>query len=105
MIAPEGPKSGLPEEADCTPRPRRVEVRKPAVLVTSDGIETPVMILDLSAAGFRIHTEDPPLIGEFVSLRVDRFGDFAAQIRWCLGSEAGGVFLEPCTDADSEPSA
>ena len=105
MIFPADPHGDLPEEAGCAPRPTRVDVRKPAVLVTSDGAETPVMILDLSASGFRIHSEESPLIGEFVSLRVDRFGDFAAQIRWCLGSEAGGIFLEPCTESQTDPTA
>jgi hypothetical protein len=34
-------------------------------------------------------------IGEHVFLRVDRYGDFPAQIRWSFAGEAGGVFLQP----------
>jgi hypothetical protein len=42
-----------------------------------------------------LSTEDTMPIGEHVFLRVARYGDFPAQIRWALGTEAGGVFLEP----------
>ena len=35
------------------------------------------------------------MIGECVQVRVDRYGDFPAQIRWALDHEAGGVFLTP----------
>jgi hypothetical protein len=61
----------------------------------SDGSEHSVTITDVSSGGFRLSTEDTMPIGEHVFLRVARYGDFPAQIRWALGTEAGGVFLEP----------
>jgi len=41
-----------------------------------------------------------PRIGEFVTIRDDRDVGFAAQVRWVLGNEAGGVFLEPVDRSD-----
>ena len=74
-------------------RAPRVDLRRPAVLVDSDGGEADVTILDISGAGFRISSEVPPRIGEYVTLKLGKSGDLAAQIRWSLGDEAGGVFL------------
>ena len=61
----------------------------------SDGSEHSVTITDVSSGGFRLATHDTVPIGEHVFLRVARYGDFPAQIRWSLGLEAGGVFLHP----------
>ncbi len=73
----------------------RVSVAHDATLVMSDGSEHSVTITDVSSGGFHLRTEETVPIGEHVFLRVARYGDFPAQIRWSLGSEAGGVFLEP----------
>lgn len=73
----------------------RVSVAHAATLVMSDGSEHSVTVTDVSSGGFRLKTEDTIPIGEHVRLRVPRYGDFPGQIRWALGSEAGGVFLEP----------
>jgi hypothetical protein len=64
-------------------------------MIDSDGVETPVIILDVSSGGFRLEVAESPKIGEFITLRVERFEDFPANIRWALGNEAGGVFLTP----------
>ena len=77
------------------PRRQRIEVSYDATLVTAQGAEHIVTITDVSAGGFRLHSDVTIPIGEHVFLRVDRYGDFPAQIRWALGSDAGGVFLEP----------
>ena len=74
-------------------RAPRVDVRRPAVLINSDGAAADVCILDISSGGFRLQTEEHPRIGEFVTLRVERGEELPAQIRWVLGGEAGGVFL------------
>ena len=74
---------------------RRVDLNRPAVLRNSDATETDVVILDVSGGGFRLRVEEALRVGEFVTLRVERDEEFAAQIRWVLGSEAGGVFLSP----------
>lgn len=73
----------------------RIKVAHDATLVLADGAESQVVITDVSSGGFRLKTEDTVPIGEHVFLRVPRYGDFPAQIRWSLGCEAGGVFLEP----------
>ncbi|MBA2466243.1 MAG: PilZ domain-containing protein [Sphingomonas sp.] len=76
-------------------RRQRIQVAHQAILVTGQGVEHPVSITDVSAGGFRLRTDITIPIGEHVFLRVDRYGDFPAQIRWALGTDAGGVFLEP----------
>lgn len=77
------------------PRRHRIEVAHDATLVLSDGSEQAVTITDVSSGGFRLETAEALPIGEHVFLRVPRYGDFPAQIRWSLGGDAGGVFLEP----------
>lgn len=76
-------------------RTPRVSVAHEATLVMSDGSEHAVTITDVSSGGFHLKTDDTIPIGSHVFLRVDRYGNFPAQIRWSLGSDAGGVFLEP----------
>ena len=76
-------------------RAARVSVSHEAVLVLADGSEHSVTITDVSSGGFHLRTPRTVPIGDHVFLRVDRYGDFPAQIRWALGNEAGGVFLEP----------
>jgi hypothetical protein len=80
---------------DFNARPPRVDVRRPAVLVDSEGHEASVIILDVSRGGFRLEVTEAPLVGELVTLRVERGEEFPAQIRWVLGNEVGGVFLDP----------
>ena len=76
-------------------RSARVQTSLAAVLVDSDGGELPVKVIDLSSGGFRLRTTEPLIAGEEVRLRVERYGDFPAQIQWVEGHEAGGRFLEP----------
>jgi hypothetical protein len=76
-------------------RSPRISVAHDATLVMADGTEHSVIITDVSSGGFHLATEDTVPIGSRVFLRVARYGDFPAQIRWALGLEAGGVFLEP----------
>ena len=76
-------------------RRQRIAVSHAAKLVTAQGTEHSVTITDVSAGGFRLRSDVTMPIGEHVFLRVDRYGDFPAQIRWALGTDAGGVFLEP----------
>jgi hypothetical protein len=76
-------------------RPPRVAALHQAILIDSDGGELPVTITEISAGGFRLRADEMLRIGEKVQLRVEKYGDFAAQIRWALGYEAGGAFLEP----------
>lgn len=54
-----------------------------------------VTVTDISGGGFRVQHDDLLRIGEYVALRIEGYGEFPAQIRWALGDEAGGMFLEP----------
>jgi hypothetical protein len=74
-------------------RAPRVDLRRPAILIYSDGNHSEVTILDVSSGGFRLEVTESPRIAEFVTLRVEHGIDFPAQIRWALGDQAGGVFL------------
>jgi hypothetical protein len=76
-------------------RAPRVDVRRTVVLINSDGMESAATILDVSSGGFRLEVTETPRIGEHVSLRVEHGEQFPAQIRWALGTEAGGIFLAP----------
>ena len=84
--------SRIPGHVARTPR---VSVAHDATLVMPDGSEHSVIITDVSSGGFKLSTDITIPIGEHVFLRVERYGDFPAQIRWALGTEAGGVFLTP----------
>jgi len=79
-------------------RAPRIDVRKAATVINSDGVEVGATLLDVSGSGFRLHVLEKLNIGEFVSLRVDD-ELVPAQIRWVLGDEAGGAFLGPVDTA------
>jgi hypothetical protein len=76
-------------------RAPRVDLRRPATLISSDGARVEVIILDVSSGGFRLEVSEHLRIGERVTLRGEHGEEFPAQIRWALGEEAGGVFLAP----------
>lgn len=78
---------------DFKKRAPRTGLRRPAVLIGSGGASMSVIILDISSGGFKIEITEPPRIGEFVTIRTAGEDEIPAQIRWVLGSEAGGVFL------------
>jgi hypothetical protein len=78
---------------DFNKRAPRIDLRRSAVLINSDGGEAGVVILDVSSGGFRLKVEETPRIGELITLRVDKSEEYPGQIRWVLGDEAGGVFL------------
>lgn len=82
-------------DRDHIKRAPRIQGCHEATLVDVLGRTYPVTVIDISSGGFRLEGEETFKIGEYVALRVPKFGDFPAQIRWALGREAGGVFLEP----------
>ena len=73
----------------------RVDTNIDATVVGSDGLETPVVVTNVSRGGFRLKTKSPLRIGERVTLQIEGNGYFRAQIRWALGPDAGGVFIDP----------
>ena len=68
------------------------------MLIYSDGKVSDVTILDISRSGFRIEVAESPRVGELVTLRVEHDHAFPAQMRWALGSQAGGIFLPAAGD-------
>ena len=87
-------------------RAPRIDLRRPAVLINSDGVAIDAIILDVSSGGFRLQVSESPRIGEHVRLKVDRGDEYPAQIRWALGDEAGGVFLSQVNYDDwTEPGS
>lgn len=74
-------------------RARRIETELPAVLIDSGGTEIAVVILDLSADGFRLRCSERLESGERVRIRSGRGEDQLADLRWVEGDEAGGVFV------------
>jgi hypothetical protein len=84
-----------PRDRSWIKRAPRIDGRHEATLVDSQGRLYPVTVLDISSAGFKLQSEETFRIGEYVGLRVERYGEYSAQVRWALGNEAGGVFLDP----------
>jgi hypothetical protein len=85
----------MTREPGHVPRQQRIAVNQEALLVRADGSTSKVTVTDVSSGGFRLAVTVCPTIGEHVFLRVERYGDFPAQIRWAIGGAAGGVFLVP----------
>ena len=79
----------------------RVDLRRPATLINSDGDACEAVLVDISKTGVRLIAEDALKIGEAVTLRVDGVEEWRVRICWCLGSEAGGILLDP---RDERPS-
>ncbi len=76
-------------------RAPRIDGRHSAVLVTADGNIISATVTNVSGRGFCVNSNELLRVGEYVALRIKGYGDFPGQIRWALGAEAGGVFLEP----------
>ena len=81
-------------------RPTRIDVNIHAVLTTADGHSFKVVIRDLSAKGFRVALDDEVLVGEQVSLQVGSREAMRGEIKWALGREAGGHFLQEVPESD-----
>jgi hypothetical protein len=74
-------------------RETRINVEFRATMIAADGHATAVVIRDVSARGFRIEHSDDLIAGDTVMLRIDKGEELKACIQWCLGREAGGIFL------------
>jgi hypothetical protein len=60
-------------------RARRIDLRRPAVLIDATGGESSVIILDVSSGDFRLELTELPRIGELVTLWVEHGEEFPAQ--------------------------
>lgn len=85
---------------DAPPRAPRIALREDAQLIDCDGGVIAVVLTDISKDGFRLEAGETLEAGEQVILRVARFGDFLAQIKWARSHEAGGIFLGPVPALD-----
>ncbi len=74
-------------------RARRIDVKFDAVLTTVQGHSFRVMVLDVSAGGFRVELDDHLIVGERILLKVGSRQSPEAEIRWTVGHEAGARFL------------
>jgi hypothetical protein len=81
-------------------RAPRIDFGRMAVLIDSAGSESDVKVLDISSAGFKLELSKLPRIGEVATLRVDGSSDLKCQIRWAIGEQAGGIFLDPVDYSD-----
>jgi len=73
----------------------RLDLRRRAKLINSDGVECDIVLLDLSGTGVRLSIDDSLRIGELVTLKIDGAEELRARICWHLGSEAGGILVTP----------
>lgn len=64
-----------------------------------------VKVKNLSSAGFMAECAQPVLIGSYVTLDVPGIGSVQAQVRWQIGSQMGGMFLDPISLARCEWTA
>jgi hypothetical protein len=74
-------------------REQRVNVNMPASVEVSSGRTVLARIVDLSANGFRLVSEEPLQPGQRVEV-ASRKNASEGRICWVNGSEAGGVFLD-----------
>ena len=84
---------GKLEGRELSPRDVRIDVKYDA-LVRADCVSVDAMILNVSRAGFRLHTAEDLAEGMEVVLEVDKLAPVRGLIRWACGKESGGVFLE-----------
>jgi hypothetical protein len=54
-----------------------------------------VKVRDLSTCGFMAECGEPVQIGSYVTLDVPGIGPVHAQVRWQIGAQMGGMFLDP----------
>jgi hypothetical protein len=79
-------------------RPLRLHVKQPCVVHPFGGPPVDALLEDVSRRGFRVSSNALLLVGSEVVLDVPGLGQIGAQIRWALGSEAGGIFRSRIDD-------
>ena len=89
-----------PGHAAWLSRGRRHAVELDAIVVKSDGAEVTSLVTDLSLDGCCLTGDFR--IGERVTVRIARLGQFPAQIRWAVLDKAGARFIRE--SAEPPPS-
>lgn len=76
-------------------RTDRVTVATTTRLRPQNQYSVEVRIRDISTGGFMAECADSVRIGSYVSLDIPGVGPVHAQVRWQLGGQMGGMFLDP----------
>src|ERR1044072_4915829 len=80
-------------------RPRRsarLDVGGEAVSLNPENLYAfEIKVHNVSSAGFMAECAQPVLIGSYGTLEVPGIGQVEAQVRWQIGSQMGGMFLDP----------
>jgi hypothetical protein len=76
-------------------RGARVPVEGSAELRQQNWYSVEVTIRNVSTSGFMAECHEPVRIGSYVSLEVPGVGAVHAQVRWQIGKQMGGMFLDP----------
>jgi hypothetical protein len=85
---------GEPEGRETTPRAARIDVSYD-VLVRCEAGEIEARILNVSGRGFRLQASQPLEVGWHVTVEALKLSPVKAVIRWTVGLDCGGTFLEP----------
>lgn len=83
-------------------RPERVEIDRSSTLRHQGAGDFAVQVRNVSTEGFMADCLEPVLIGSYVSLDLPGHGPVHAQVRWQLGRQFGGRFLDPISLAKCE---
>jgi hypothetical protein len=87
----------LPEGISAKEAPRRqlrVQVSLPAWVQVAPSRSVEATIVDLSANGFRLVSDELLTVGQVVRV-LSRSEAVRGEIRWVAGHKAGGVFTKP----------
>jgi hypothetical protein len=76
-------------------RAQRVAVDQSARMRSQQWFQVEVKVRDVSTCGFMAECAAPVMIGSYVSLDVPGIGPVHAQVRWQIGLNMGGMFLDP----------
>ena len=86
-------------------RTPRQKVEGSAELSPQNLYKIEVKVRDLSTSGFMAECAEPVQIGSYVTLDVPGIGPIHAQVRWQIGIQMGGMFLDPISLARCEWTA
>lgn len=101
-------ESSSDKDLDPDFRPRRaarLAAGGNASLTPQNLYEVEVKVRNLSPCGFMAECAAPVRIGSYVSLEVPGIGPVHAQVRWQIGAQMGGMFLDPISLARCEWTA
>ena len=82
----------------------RREPRQPVLhrtrAVQANGVEVPVVVVNVSPRGFMARSEAPHQAGDLLAVHMPVIGALEAEVRWSLGGRIGCRLLLPIDPAD-----